>query len=40
MNYIILIGIALFFILTAVRDGDMGWDFNGGSMNFRVSDGD
>ena len=40
MNYIILIGIALFFILTAVRDGDMGWDLNRGSMSFRVGDGD
>jgi hypothetical protein len=40
MNYIILIGIALFFIVTAVRDGTMGWDFHDNAMNFRVSDGD
>lgn len=40
MNYVILIGIALFFIATAVRDGAMGWDFRGGRMNFRISDGD
>jgi hypothetical protein len=40
MNYVILIGIALFFILTAVRDGAMGWDFDGGRMNFRTSNGD
>jgi len=40
MNYVILIGIALFFVLTAVRDGAMGWDFNNSSMNFRIGDGD
>jgi hypothetical protein len=40
MNYVILIGIALFFILTAVRDGDMGWNFRDNAMNFRISDGD
>jgi len=40
MNYIILIGIALFFILTAIRDGDAGWDFRDNAMNFRISDGD
>lgn len=35
MNWAILIGIALFFIATAVRDGAGGWDFgHGGSMNF------
>jgi len=39
MNYVILIGIALFFIATALRDGAMGWDFNGNSMNFRSDDG-
>ena len=39
MNYVILLGIALFFILTAVRNGAMGWDFGDGHMNFRVSDG-
>jgi hypothetical protein len=38
MNYVILIGIALFFILTALRDG-MGWDFDGGRANFRMSNG-
>jgi hypothetical protein len=37
MNYIILIGIALFFAFTAVRDGAMGWDFNDGHTNFRIS---
>ena len=40
MNYVILIGIALFFVLTAVRDGAMGWDFDGGRMNFRTSTGE
>lgn len=40
MNYIILIGIALFFILTAIRNGDAGWDFRTNAINFRVSDGD
>jgi hypothetical protein len=40
MNYVILIGIALFFILTAVRDGEMGWNFNRNSMNFRIGDAD
>lgn len=40
MNYIILIGIALFFIVTAVRDGATGWDFRDGHMNFRISEGD
>jgi hypothetical protein len=40
MNYVILIGIALFFVLTAIRDGAMGWDFDGHGMNFRTVDGD
>ncbi|HEY3518303.1 MAG TPA: hypothetical protein VGL98_14740 [Gammaproteobacteria bacterium] len=40
MNYVILIGIALFFILSAVRDGAMGWGFRGDSMNFRLGNGD
>ena len=40
MNYVILIGIALFFVVTAVRNGSTGWDFNDHSMNFRVGDGD
>src|SRR5688572_12731434 len=40
MNYVILIGIALFFILTAVHDGATGWDFDGGPVNFRTSNGD
>jgi hypothetical protein len=40
MNYVILIGIALFFIATAVRNGAMGWDFNDGHFNFRASNGD
>jgi hypothetical protein len=39
MNYVILIGIALFFIVTAIRNGAMGWDFNDRAMNFRISDG-
>lgn len=39
MNYVILIGIALFFIATAIRDGAMGWGFRGDSMNFRIDDG-
>jgi hypothetical protein len=35
MNWAILIGIALYFIATAVRDGAGGWDFGRGrSMNF------
>ena len=37
MNYVILIGLALYFVVTAVRDGDRGWYFAGGSMNFRTS---
>jgi hypothetical protein len=40
MNYVILIGIALFFVVMTVRDGAMGWDFSGDSMNFRIADGD
>src|SRR5262245_58733074 len=40
MNYVILIGIALFFAFTAVRDGAMGWDFGDGHANFRISNGD
>jgi hypothetical protein len=40
MNYVILIGIALFFIFTAVRDGDMGWDVDGGRTDFRISAGE
>ena len=39
MNYVILIGVALFFVATALRDGAMGWDFSGDSMNFRIDDG-
>src|SRR5688572_9228600 len=40
MNYVILIGIALFFIFSAVRDGAVGWGFRGDSMNFRIGNGD
>lgn len=40
MNYVILIGIALFFVLTAIRNGDAGWDFRNNALNFRISDGD
>jgi len=40
MNYIILVGIAVFFLLSAIRDGAMGWDFGDGQMNFRITDGD
>ncbi len=40
MNYVILVGLALFFFATAMRDGAMGWHFDGGSMNFRISTGD
>ena len=36
MNYVILIGIALFFVLTAIRDGARGWDFNNQPMNIRI----
>jgi hypothetical protein len=39
MNYVILIGLALFFVATALRNGAMGWDFSGDSMNFRIDDG-
>ncbi|RPI60686.1 MAG: hypothetical protein EHM50_06980, partial [Lysobacterales bacterium] len=39
MNYVILIGIALFFVVTALHKGTMGWDFGGGAMNFRIDDG-
>jgi hypothetical protein len=39
MNYVILIGVALFFIATAIRNGTMGWELDGDSMNFRI-DGD
>ena len=39
MNYVILIGVALFFVATAIRDGAMGWDFRDDSMNFRIDDG-
>ena len=28
MNYIILVGIALFLLASALHDGDMGWDFD------------
>jgi hypothetical protein len=40
MNYVILIGIALFFIFSAVRDDAMGWDFGDGHANLRISNGD
>ena len=40
MNYVILIGIALFFIFSAIRDDAMGWGFRGDSMSFRIGDGD
>ncbi|HXS80270.1 MAG TPA: hypothetical protein VN818_08290 [Gammaproteobacteria bacterium] len=40
MNQVILIGIALFFVLTAVRNGAMGWNFNDRSMNIRIGEGD
>src|SRR5687768_13638228 len=40
MNYAILVGIALFFLASAIRDGSMGWDFGDGPMNFRITDGD
>jgi hypothetical protein len=39
MNYVILIGLALFFVAISIRDGAMGWGFRGDSMNFRVDDG-
>ena len=39
MNYVILIGIALFFVVTALRDDAMGWRFDDGRMSFRVADG-
>jgi hypothetical protein len=38
MNWAILIGIALFFIVTAIRDGEGGWNFGqGGSINFSTT---
>ena len=40
MNYIILIGIALFLLVGALHDGAMGWDFGEGRMDFRVATGD
>jgi len=40
MNYVILIGIALFFIATAVRNGVGGWDFNDGRANLRIVNSD
>jgi len=40
MNYVILIGIALFFIATAVRNGVHGWDFNDGRANLRIVNAD
>jgi hypothetical protein len=40
MNYIILAGIALFFLASALRDGDMGWGFRHGQMDFRIVDDD
>jgi hypothetical protein len=40
MNYIILIGIALFFLVSAIHDGAMGWDFGEGRMDFRIVNGD
>jgi hypothetical protein len=40
MNYIILIGIALFLLASALDDDDTGWIFSRDSMSFRVSDGD
>ena len=36
MNYVILAGLALFFVATALRNGTTGWDFSGGSRNFRI----
>src|SRR5688572_24297163 len=39
MNYVILIGIALFFVATALRNGAMGWDLGGDSMSLRIDDG-
>jgi hypothetical protein len=39
MNYVILIGIALYFVVTALRGGAMGWRFDDGRMSFRVADG-
>ncbi len=40
MNYVILIGVALFFVVTALRDGAMGLSLGESSMSFRVDDGD
>jgi len=40
MNYIILIGIALFFVFVAARDGTMGWDWHNGTMTLSIGDGD
>ena len=39
MNYVILIGIALYFVVTAISGGAMGWRFDDGRMSFRVADG-
>lgn len=40
MNYVILVGLALFFVATALRDGAMGWHFDGGTMNLTIATGD
>ena len=40
MNYVILAGIALFFLVSALQDGAMGWDFGEGRMDFRIANGD
>ena len=40
MNYVILIGIALFFLVSALHDGAMGWNFGEGRMDFNVADAD
>lgn len=39
MNYVILIGIALYFVVSALRGGATGWDFDGGRLSFRLADG-
>jgi len=40
MNYVILAGIALFFLVSALQDGAMGWDFGEGRMDFRITNAD
>jgi hypothetical protein len=37
MNYLILVGLLLFFVVTELRDAAGWWNFGNGSMSFRIS---